>query len=143
MSFQHPFLDAKQTQDLKKFAEIMHINGQMTAMTVNELIARDMLENGCPPPHVQAGDHHCAVLFSNKEWSWLVVAYKGFENKKGNGLAALKVKRKYLFEQFKNAAGVFDPERAKRIVDGMFALMLVNPRDVEFDWGGFDGKEQQ
>jgi len=133
----HAFLDEASAAKLVKFAEILRIRGKMMAVTDDALILLSMAMNGIPNPKVQAGDHHKVILFSDKQWSWLVVVYQGFTE--GNGLAALKIDRKYLMNEFM-VRGTFNPQRAQKIVNGMLCVMQVNPRDVEMDWRGIENK---
>ena len=140
MTFEHPFLDAAATGKLTTFARIFKERGKMQAITDDALIITTMAMNGVPKPTAQAGDKHKVILFSDKKWSWLVVIYQGFFE--GNGLAALKIDRNYLKAEF-TIHGEFTAVRAQKIINGLLCIMQVNPRDVEFDWGGFEKKEQQ
>ena len=133
----HSFLADEPAKNLVKFAEILKERGNLTVILDDALIITTMAMNGVPKPEVQAGDHHKVILFSDTKWSWLVVIYQGFVE--GNGLAALKIDRAYLRREF-CPVGVFNENRARRITNGLLALLQVNPNDVEFDWGGLSGK---
>ena len=136
----HSFLADEPAKNLIKFAEILKERGKLTVILDDAMIITTMAINGVPKPEVQAGDHHKVILFSDATWSWLVVIYQGFVD--GNGLAALKIERAYLRREF-CPVGIFNENRARRIVNGMLCILQVNPNDVEFDWSVLQGSQKR
>jgi hypothetical protein len=134
----HIYLSDADDAKLKVFARLMRERGKMTVVLDDALIITTMAANGILKPQVQAGDHHKVILFSDKDWSWLVVIYQGFMD--GNGLASLKIDRKYLFAEF-CVLGKFNMGRAALITASLLAILQVHPKDVEMDWSNIEGKE--
>ena len=133
----HPFLTEKQHDDLKIFARIMHDRGGMEAITDDGYIILHMAMNGVPKPVVQAGDKTSVVMFSDKEWTWLVAMWTGFEGQGDNGLGCLRVKRDYLMKEF-CPLGNFSQKRAVKIFHGMLSILCIHPEKIDFDYGSMN-----
>jgi hypothetical protein len=138
----HPFLTDKEHEDLKIFARIMHDRGGMEAITDDGFILLQMATNNIPKPTVQAGDKTSVVMFSDKEWSYLVAMWTRFEAQGDNGLGCLRVKRDYLMREF-CPLGTFSQKRALKILMAMLCILHINPENIDFDFvnfGGFSNK---
>lgn len=120
----HPFLNEEEHTRLLTFARLMKERGGLEASTDDGHILLNMAMCNVPKPVFEPDDDYHVIVFSDVDWSWLVVAYSQ------GGYSALRVKRSFMEQEF-SPNGHFNASRAKRIFDGMLCILCVDPRNVQ------------
>lgn len=126
------FLEPEQAHQLKKFSEIMAVQGKMTRHLDDAWIGLQMALCKVSEPVVPVTAKHNIVLFGDETWCYIAVRHMGHELPEDNGLCCLRIDRKFLFSQF--APGGFPcKEKMEVIVRCLLAILNVNPVEVDLD----------
>lgn len=127
---QRDFLTPQDCAKLKKMAEVMSVQGRMRLVTNDSWLAMQMALAKCPEPPIVPGERYTVMLFGNKDDCYLCVRHNGHSAPEANGLAALRIDRKYLTQQFA-PHGIPNAGRQKVIFKSMLAILNVPPDDID------------
>ena len=125
------FLEPADCSKLKRFAEVISIQGKMRLITNDAWIRLQMALCNCREPDIIPGEKFVVMLFGDKEWCFVCVRHQGHDLPEDNGLSALRIKRDYLMKQFA-PDGNPNNWRMETIMSCLFSILNVDPAAIDF-----------